>query len=444
MKSLGIVGLGPMGRNIAAHLVAKNFDVRVFTYEASEYDGMGLERTAPNDVSAFVESLEEPRKVLLMIKPGEPVDRVLSDLQPLLSARDIVIDGGNSNFRDTERRYAMLRESGIYFLGMGISGGIEGARHGASIMVGGEPAAVSAARPLLEALAARVDGKCCLLEAGTSGAGHFLKMVHNGIEYGLMELIAEIWQFADEGLGMSHIRQAEMFGAWREGAAGSFLVDITAEILSAADDGHADSRLLDNISDRAAHKGTGRRTLEAALELGVPIPTIAAALFQRQVSVSERRRGGAAVGSVLDDGDWPLTLESALVAGIICAFVQGFDVIAAANHRYGWEVDLAAVAGAWRGGCIIRAKVLDRCANGGPISLWEHIDPNIDAIRTLVKTAVEAGIPMPAFSASLSWLDSLQASRLGTMLVQAQRDYFGAHGYARVDREGRFSTDWAK
>lgn len=441
--SIGIVGLGPMGRNLAAHLVREGFDVRVFSYDFSEYEAAGLERMAHADVHSLVQSLEQPRIVLLMIKAGEPVDRVLTDLEPLLSARDVVIDGGNSHFRDTERRCDTLRRSGIHFLGTGISGGVEGARHGASIMVGGDPAAVSTARPVLEALAARVDEDRCFVEAGPGGAGHFVKMVHNGIEYGLMQLIAEIWQFADEGLRMSPVRQVDMFRAWRDGPAESFLVDVTADILNTSDD-HTHGRLIDVISDRAEHKGTGRWTLEAALELGVAVPTIAAALLQRQVSASERRTASPALRDIADDRAWPPTLESALAAGMLCSFVQGFDLIAAANHEYGWETDVAAVARAWRGGCIVRAALLDRFASGASISRLEYVDSQIDAMRTFVTKSVEAGIPVPAFSASLSWLDSLQSSRLGTSLVQAQRDYFGAHGYARIDREGLFRTDWRK
>ena len=441
--SIGIVGLGPMGRNLAAHLVGEGFDVRVFSYYPAENEAAGLEHLASTDLHSFVQSLEQPRIVLLMIKAGEPVDRVLTDLEPLLSPRDVVIDGGNSHFRDTGRRCDALRGSGIHFLGTGISGGIEGARHGASIMVGGDPAAVSTVRPVLEALAARVGEDRCLVEAGPDGAGHFVKMVHNGIEYGLMQLIAEIWQFADAGLRMSPARQVAMFRGWRDGPAESFLLDVTAGILNTSDD-RTDGRLIDVISDRAEHKGTGRWTLEAALELGVAVPTIAAALLQRQVSASERRMESPPLREVTDDRDWPPTLESALVAGMLCSFVQGFDVIAAATRDYGWETDLSAVAGAWRGGCIVRAALLDRFASGASSSWLEHVGPHIDAMRTFVTTAIEAGIPVPAFSASLAWLDSLQSSRLGTSLVQAQRDYFGAHGYARIDREGLYSTDWRK
>jgi len=441
--SIGIVGLGSMGRNLAAHLVREGFDVRVFSYDPSEYEIAGLERMAHTDIRSLVQSLQQPRIVLLMIRAGEPVDRVLTDLEPLLAARDVVIDGGNSHFRDTGRRCDTLRRSGIHFLGTGISGGVEGARHGASIMVGGDPAALTTARPVLEALAARVGEDRCLVEAGPGGAGHFVKMVHNGIEYGLMQLIAEIWQFADEGLRLSPVRQVEMFRAWRDGPAESFLVDVTADILDTSDD-HTRGRLIDVISDRAEHKGTGRRTVEAALELGVAVPTIAAALLQRQVSASERRTASPASHDVADDRAWPPTLESALAAGMFCSFIQGFDLIAAANREYGWETDVAAVARAWRGGCIVRAALLDRFASGASISRLAHVDSHIDAMRTFVIKSVEAGIPVPAFSASLSWLDSLQSSRLGTSLVQAQRDYFGAHGYARIDREGLFRTDWRK
>ncbi len=439
MNAVGIIGLGPMGRNLAAHLVDDGFDVQVFSYNAAEYEASGIAGTTCPDLRTFVKALPAPRAILLMVKAGEPVDRVIADLVPLLAPGDTMIDGGNSHYRDTGRRCAGLQDSGIHFVGAGISGGAEGARHGASIMLGGDAGATGAVRPLFDALAAKADDTPCVVEAGPGGAGHFVKMVHNGIEYGVMQLISEVWQFAEDVLQMPHEKQAEMFRAWRGGPAGSFLVEITAEILGTRDE-TTGGRLLDVIADRAEHKGTGRWTLEAALELGIPVPTIAAALLQRQISASARRDRSAAVTVTDDDGDWPLMLESALASGMLCAFIQGFDLIDAANDAQGWQIDPAAVARAWRGGCIVRARMLDRFVAGNP---YLPDDAGRDAMRELVGACVAAGLPVPAFAATLSWLDSLGAARLGTTLVQAQRDYFGAHTYERTDRSGRFSTDWS-
>ncbi|MDZ7685561.1 MAG: NADP-dependent phosphogluconate dehydrogenase [Gammaproteobacteria bacterium] len=402
--SIGLIGLGLMGRNLGARLHEAGFLCTVYSYDEHERDGFEHSELVASDLSTFIRSLGQPRTILVMVTAGEPVDGVVGDLLPLLSPGDVIIDGGNSFFGDTQRRSRRLAEAGIGYLGAGISGGAEGARHGASIMVGGDVDVFARHRELFAALAARVDEKPCLVHVGPDGAGHFIKMVHNGIEYGLMQAIAEIWSFMDRVLGMPRERQRDVFRAWRGGPAASFLVDITADILDQADDA-GEGWLLDAISDRAGQKGTGRWAVEAALELGVAIPTIDAAVVQRLVSMRGDRGGmDHTREQIRDDGDWPLELEQALHGAMLATFLQGFELLAAASDHYGWPADLGAVATTWRGGCIVRAKLLEDFDSLSPERgnvIPDKLANSADAMRGVVGAAVEQALPVPALSASL-------------------------------------------
>lgn len=436
-----------MGRNLGARLHEAGFLRAVYSYDERERDRFEHPELVASELSAFIESLETPRTAFLMVTAGGAVDEVIDDLVPLLSAGDAIIDGGNSFYGDTQRRSGRLAEAGIGYLGAGISGGAEGARHGASIMVGGDEGVFARHRRLFGAIAARMDEKPCLVHVGPDGAGHFVKMVHNGIEYGLMQAIAEIWSFMDRVLGMPRKRQRDVFRAWRGGPAASFLVDITADILDKADD-TGEGWLLDAISDRAGQKGTGRWTVEAALDLGVAMPTIDAAVMQRLVSMRSDRGGiDLTREPIRDDGDWPLELEQTLHGTMLATFLQGFELLAAASHRFGWSVDLGTIAMTWRGGCIVRAKLLGDFESLSPVRgsvIPDKLATSTEAMRAVVVAAVEQSLPIPALSASLAWIDSLGTARLPTNLIQAQRDYFGAHGFERRDRDGRFNVDWPR
>jgi 6-phosphogluconate dehydrogenase len=380
---------------------------------------------------------------------------VIDDLLPGLDAGDILIDGGNSHFQDTVRRGARLRGLGLGYVGAGISGGAEGARHGASLMVGADAADYAACRPIFEALAARVDGAPCAARVGPDGAGHFVKMVHNGIEYALMQLIAETWRTMTDVLGWSRARQREAFAVFERGPAASFLVGITTAIL-AVPDPERDGYLLDSIADRAAQKGTGRWTLEAALELGVPVPTIAAAVTERMISAGRRLGPGPQEGRPATAwSPGAETLEAALAAGFIASFAQGFDLLAAASKANDWRLDLAEVARIWQGGCIVRAELLRAAeaafrADPGRGSLLEAVPLRAQLAefeprwREFVAGNAAAGTAAPCASAALAWYDSLRAAQLPTNLIQAQRDYFGAHGFERTDRPGRFHGTWRR
>jgi len=452
MLSLGLIGLGAMGRNLAWNLHGQGIPLSVHSYDAAEAARFCAETVAPPFAAAslreLVSSLACPRTVFLMVTAGAPVDAVINDLVPLLDAGDIVIDGGNSHFEDTRRRVAALGAQGIDYLGVGISGGAAGARHGASVMVGGKLAAYEHTRSLFQALAAQCGATKCETWVGPDGAGHFVKMVHNGIEYALMQLIAEAWRFMDEGLGMPRDAQRKTFEAWSSGPLASYLIDITAEILGVEDTPGV--YLVDVVSDRAVQKGTGRWTVEAALALGVPVPTICAAVSERLVSALPAR-GGATVhaksGKAGDD--WIAALEQALYASFLTTFDQGFRLLAAASEAYGWRVDLADVARVWQGGCIIRAALLadiEGAIGSGallaaPVFVARLVTAETDW-RRVVNACVEAGMTAPALSSALAYYDSMRAARLPTSLIQAQRDRFGAHGFERVDRPGRFNGPW--
>ncbi|MGE0623473.1 MAG: NADP-dependent phosphogluconate dehydrogenase [Pseudomonadales bacterium] len=458
--TVGLIGLGAMGRNLGWRLDELDMPLAVYSYDGSEIDRFAtgtvsgvVAATSPADL---VRQLARPRTILLMVTAGAAVDRVIADLAPLLDAGDVVVDGGNSHFRDTIRRRAELGAHGIGFVGAGISGGEAGARHGASIMAGADAAVYAGVRPVLEALAARNGDSVCAARVGPDGAGHFVKMVHNGIEYALMQLIAETWRTMTDVLGWDRPRQRAAFQHIQRGPAAGYLTGITAEILATPDpDGDGD--LLDRIADRAAQKGTGRWTMEAALELGVPIPAITAAVSERMISAGDRHTHRASarppeappVDLRVED------LEAALLAGFIASFSQGFALLAAASEAYGWRLDLATVARIWQGGCIIRTDLLGHAETAfrstpGSTTLLEA-DPFRAQLasaeppwRALLAANIAAGTTPPCTAAALAWYDSLGAARLPTRLIQAQRDYFGAHGFERTDRPGTFHGPWKR
>ncbi len=448
-----------MGRNLGWRLAELGIPLTVCSYDAAEVERFRAALDAPvpaaTDPVDLVRCLARPRTILLMVTAGDPVERVLADLLPALDPGDLVVDGGNSHFRDTVRRGAALRAHGVGYAGAGISGGEAGARHGASLMVGADPDDYARARPIFEALAARVGDSPCAARVGPGGAGHFVKMVHNGIEYALMQLIAETWRTMADVLGWDRQQQQDAFAAFARGPAASYLVEITGEILTVPDP-EGDGYLLDRVSDRAAQKGTGRWTVEAALALGVPVPTIAAAVGERMTSAGRARSAAAAPLPRTDPApalDAP-GLEAALYAGFIASFAQGFMLLAAASEVHGWQLELAEIARVWQGGCIIRADLLrdaEAAFRSAAVPSLLETDPFRSRLRQLepqwrafVAANVTAGTTAPCASAALAWYDSLHAERLPTNLIQAQRDRFGAHGFERTDREGSFHAPWTR
>jgi 6-phosphogluconate dehydrogenase len=407
-----------------------------------------------------VASLERPRKAIIMVQAGAPTDAVIEDLAAYMEPGDMIIDGGNALYTDTRRREAALRERGIHFVGVGISGGEEGALNGPSIMPGGVAEAYKTLGPLLEDIAAKVDGTPCCVHVGPDGAGHFVKMVHNGIEYSDMQLISESYDLLRQALGLSPKELADVFREWNRGELESYLIEITAEVL-----GHVDSAtgkpFVDIVVDQAEQKGTGRWTVQSALNLGVPVTGIAEAVFARALSGHPEQRaaaqglaGPASSTTAKADGTLVEDVRRALYASKIVAYAQGFDQMAAASKEYGWNINLGAMATIWRGGCIIRAKFLDRIRtayDADPALPSLLVDPTFAAIleeaqeswRKVVATAATIGVPTPGFSSALAYYDGLRRDRLPAALLQGLRDFFGAHTYRRTDREGDFHTDWS-
>ncbi|MDA0653201.1 MAG: NADP-dependent phosphogluconate dehydrogenase [Proteobacteria bacterium] len=455
-QQVGLVGLGTMGRGLGHALARAGLSVQACEPLSGEDlivpDGVAL----AGDLTAMVAALTPPRRVLLMVTAGDPVDAMIEQLTPLLDPNDILLDGGNSHFRDTERRAAALADRSIRYLGVGISGGEKGAREGASIMAGGPADGFDEARDILEALAAEDGAALCCAHMGPGGAGHFVKMVHNGIEYAIMQSIAEAW-FLLRGLaGLDEPAIARHFRGWNEGALASALMEIAATVLETSDP-ETGAPILDVIHDAADQTGTGRWMVTEAMELGVPVPTIAEAVAARSLSGSSEARAalGAARDKPVDMGDDGLiaAIGDALLGSIVCAYAQGFATIRAAAARYDWPVQGATVARIWRKGCIIQSRLLE------PIAEAYDRNPDLavllqdEAIATLitdaeegwrdtVASAVLAGLPVPAMASALAYLDALRSDRLWTTLTQAQRDLFGAHTYRRTDRPGRFHTNW--
>ena len=464
---IGVTGLAVMGRNLARNLARHGHVVALHNRSpertrslVKEHGGEGT--FIPSEsIEDFVASLERPRAIIVMVKAGEPTDAVISELVPLLEEGDIVVDCGNAHFMDTRRREHALREHGLHFVGCGVSGGEEGALNGPSIMPGGSKESYAKLGPIFESIAAQVDGTPCCTHVGPDGAGHFVKMVHNGIEYADMQLIAEAYDLLRAGLGAAPSEISEIFRVWNEGELDSYLIQITAEVL-AHTDAATGKPFVDIVLDEAEQKGTGRWTVQSALDLGVPITGIAEATFARSLSghadqrAAARETFGTDLGplEIKDRDAFTEDVRRALYASKVVAYAQGFDQIAAGSEEYDWDINRGAMAMIWRGGCIIRARFL--------WSIRDAYDENpalpsllvapffaaavaegVASWRRVVAQAASAGIPTPAFSSSLAYYDGLRRERLPAALIQGLRDYFGAHTYRRVDRDGTFHTEWA-
>ncbi len=468
---IGVTGLAVMGANLARNLAHHGFRTAVHNrtdaktddlIEHHGHEGAFVPSHSPED---FVASLARPRVIVSMVKAGAGTDAVIDTLSPLLDEGDVLVDGGNALFTDTERRERHLADRGIHFVGMGVSGGEEGALNGPSIMPGGSDHAWDVLRPKLEAIAAEVDGTPCTTHVGPGGAGHFVKMVHNGIEYADMQLIAESYELLRSGLGQSPAQIAEIFRQWNEGDLESFLIETTATVLDHVD--AATGRpFIDIVVDEAEQKGTGRWTVQAALDLGVPVTGIAEAVFARVVSSEGelRRTASAKLAGPSGQLSGPVRetfvddVRQALYASKVVAYAQGFAELGAASVEHGWNVDLGSMATIWRGGCIIRARFLNRIkdaydsaggSEGLPSLLLDDYFAEVvgnaqDAWRRVVAAAAVTGVPTPGFASALAYYDGLRRERGSAALIQGLRDFFGAHTYARVDRPGTFHTLWGQ
>lgn len=465
---IGVTGLAVMGRNLARNFARNGYTVAVHNrtperttdlVEQFGHEGTFVPAESPQD---FVAALERPRRLLMMVKAGQPTDAVIEEFAPLLEPGDMIIDGGNAHFADTRRREQSLRQRGIHFVGSGVSGGEEGALHGPSIMPGGSAESYEVLGPMLEKISAHVDGDPCCTHIGTDGAGHFVKMVHNGIEYADMQLIAEAYHLLRAVGGYAPAEIAEIFKRWNQGRLDSYLIEITAEVL-AHTDADTGRPFVDVVRDAAEQKGTGRWTVQTALDLGSPVTAIAQATFARVASSRAELReayrslpGGTPHEMSPQEADgFTRDVEQALYASKVIAYDQGWTMIRDGAAEYGWDIDLGAVAKIWRGGCIIRAAFLDRiraarAANPDLVSLLDEeqfaaeVSDAQTAWRTVVASAARQGIPVPAFSAALASYDTLRSEHLPAALIQGQRDFFGAHTYHRTDRPGTFHTRWAE
>ena len=461
----GLIGLAVMGQNLVLNVERNGFSVAVYNRTAARTEefmagpAQGKNIRPVYTLEEFVVSLKRPRKIMIMVKAGAPVDGVIEQLKPLLDRGDLLIDGGNSFFGDTERRAKELEAAGILYLGSGVSGGEYGALWGPSIMPGGQREAWESVQSILTATSAKVDGDPCVAYIGPRGAGHYVKMVHNGIEYGDMQLIAESYDILHRAGGLSAAELHEVFAEWNRGELGSYLIEITADILAKLDE-QTGQPLVDVILDEAKQKGTGKWTSQSALDLGAPTPTINAAVESRIISAYKDER--VAASKVLSgpeisyDGDGQSLIadvRAALYAAKICSYAQGFALLRAASEEYDYGLDLGEISRIWRGGCIIRAEFLNdiRAAFQGDPKLpnlllapyfKEAVERRQGALRRVIQTAVGLGIPCLAFSASLAYYDAYRTARLPANLTQAQRDYFGAHTYRRLDMEGSFHTEW--
>ncbi|HBD22171.1 MAG TPA: phosphogluconate dehydrogenase (NADP(+)-dependent, decarboxylating) [Dietzia sp.] len=463
---IGVTGLAVMGSNIARNFARHGYTVAVHNRSAGKTDALLGAHGDDGDfvrtetIEEFAAALRSPRRALVMVQAGAPTDAVIDALADAFDEGDIIIDGGNSLYTDTIRREKAMAARGIRFIGAGISGGEEGALEGPSIMPGGPASSYEVVGPMLEDISAKVDGIACCTHVGEDGSGHFVKMVHNGIEYSDMQLIGEAYHLLRGVAGIEPAAMADTFREWNTGELDSYLIEITAEVLAQVD-AETGAALVDVIVDRAGQKGTGRWTVKSALDLGVPVTGIAEAVFARALSSSvPQREAGRALpaGSVSTPAgigpDFVEDVRKALYASKVIAYAQGFDQITAANAEHGWDVARGDLATIWRGGCIIRATFLDRireayAENGDLPSLLaapyfaEALSDCVDSWRRVVTTAVTAGIPAPGFSAALAYYDGLRTERLPAALIQGQRDFFGAHTYQRTDREGSYHTLWS-
>jgi 6-phosphogluconate dehydrogenase len=464
-QQIGVIGLAVMGKNLAWNIESRGYSVSVYNRSREKTDEMLQESEGKNvvgtySIEEFVQSLESPRKILLMVKAGGPTDATIEQLKPHLDKGDILIDGGNTFFEDTRRRNHELSESGIHFIGTGVSGGEEGALTGPSIMPGGQKEAYELVAPIFKDIAAKVNGEACTTYIGPDGAGHYVKMVHNGIEYGDMQLISESYFLLKNVLGLSAEELHETFAEWNKGELDSYLIEITADIFTKKDE-ETGKPMVDVILDKAGQKGTGKWTSQSALDLGVSLPIITESVFARFISsIKDERVKASKILSGPEakpfEGDKKALVESirkALYMSKICSYAQGFAQMRAASEEYGWDLSYGEIAMIFRGGCIIRAQFLqkikdayDRDPNLSNLLLDDYFKEIVEsyqyALRDVISTAVQNGIPVPGFSAALSYYDSYRTETLPANLIQAQRDYFGAHTYERTDKEGIFHTEW--
>ncbi|MGV6970226.1 NADP-dependent phosphogluconate dehydrogenase [Bacillus halotolerans] len=466
-QQIGVIGLAVMGKNLALNIESRGFSVSVYNRSSSKTEEFLQEAEGKNvvgtySIEEFVQSLETPRKILLMVKAGTATDATIQSLLPHLEKDDILIDGGNTYYKDTQRRNKELAESGIHFIGTGVSGGEEGALKGPSIMPGGQKEAHELVKPILEAISAKVDGEACTTYIGPDGAGHYVKMVHNGIEYGDMQLISESYFILKQVLGLSADELHEVFAEWNKGELDSYLIEITADIFTKKDE-ETGKPLVDVILDKAGQKGTGKWTSQSALDLGVPLPIITESVFARFISALKDERvkasgllSGPEVKPVTENKEELIeAVRKALFMSKICSYAQGFAQMKAASEEYNWDLNYGEIAMIFRGGCIIRAAFLqkikeayDRDPELDNLLLDSHFKNIAEsyqgALRQVISLAVAQGVPVPSFSSALAYYDSYRTAVLPANLIQAQRDYFGAHTYERTDKDGVFHTEWMK
>ncbi|MFB9761544.1 NADP-dependent phosphogluconate dehydrogenase [Ectobacillus funiculus] len=465
-QQIGVIGLAVMGKNLALNIESRGYSVSVYnrsadkTEEFLKSEAEGKNFVGTYSIEEFVNSLEKPRKILLMVKAGGPTDATIESLKPYLEKDDILIDGGNTLFVDTMRRNKELEATGIHFIGTGVSGGEEGALKGPSIMPGGQKEAYELVKPILQAISAKVDGDPCCTYIGPNGAGHYVKMVHNGIEYGDMQLISESYFILKNVLGLEAEELHKVFAEWNKGELDSYLIEITADIFTKIDE-ETGKPLVDVILDTAGQKGTGKWTSQNALDLGVPLPIITESVFSRfmsamkeeRVIASRQLRGPEVKFFEGNKAELIEAVRRALYMSKICSYAQGFAQMRAASEEYDWNLSYGDIAMIFRGGCIIRAQFLqkikdayDRDANLPNLLLDPYFKEIVEsyqfALRQVIAVAIERGIPVPSFSSAIAYYDSYRTETLPANLLQAQRDYFGAHTYQRVDKEGVFHTNW--
>ncbi|MDN7943139.1 NADP-dependent phosphogluconate dehydrogenase [Burkholderia multivorans] len=467
-QAIGVIGLAVMGRNLALNIESRGYAVSVYNRSREKTDELIAEFPGRNLVPTytleeFVASLETPRRILMMVKAGEATDATIASLKPLLEKGDVLIDGGNTHFTDTIRRNQELAQSGLHFIGTGVSGGEEGALRGPSIMPGGQRDAYDLVEPILKQIAAKApsDGEPCVAYMGPDGAGHYVKMVHNGIEYGDMQLIAESYAVLKHVAGLTNEELGAVYTEWNQGELDSYLIEITSKIFGKKDD-ETGKHLVDVILDRAAQKGTGKWTSQNALDLGVPLPLITESVFARVLSSLKTER--VAASKILSgptaapfDGDRAAFIEAvrrALYLSKVISYAQGFAQLRTASEEYGWNLDLGTIAKIFRAGCIIRARFLQKITDAyakDPALANLLLDPYFRGIaeqyqaslREVVVAAVKAGVPVPAFASAVAYFDSYRSERLPANLVQAQRDFFGAHTFERTDKPGSFHANWS-
>lgn len=460
-----MIGLGTMGRNFLLNIAEQGISGVGYDLDATKRDlllqeGAGMPLAAAESLADLMEKLESPRNIMLLVPAGPVVDKVISDLLPYLEPDDLIIDGGNSHFSDTDRREAAVGVNGFGFMGMGVSGGEKGARHGASIMPGGRREHYDRIARTLQAVSAKVNGEPCVAYMGTGSAGHFVKMVHNGIEYGMMQLLAETYDLMQRAMRMQYTEMGRTFAEWNGGELNSFLVEVTAEVLRKVDP-DTGKNLVSLILDTAGQKGTGKWTSQAAMDHGIPIPTIDSAVTMRQISSQKALRSelaaeydGIRVTADLSRSRTSIgELEDALFCAFVLTYTQGISLLAAASDEKGYGLDLSEIAKIWRGGCIIRSRLLEDIRTAYTTDpklknlllnpkIAEILNSRSASLRKTVVTFIENGIPAACFSAALAYFDAIRTERLPANLIQAQRDFFGAHTYQRIDKEGTFHTDW--